>query len=84
MNEKRLRSPTVDCTHGPRGARSQGMAAARNAQGCASGPVRTLDALHFASTDFLPIQAQKPALASYYDRLNKAAKSLGIKLYRLP
>ena len=40
-------------------------------------PVRTLDALHLASIEFLRGQGQTVELASYDDRLIHAAKALG-------
>ena len=43
-------------------------------------PVRTLDALHLASIEFLRSQGQRPALASYDDRLLAAARKLGIPI----
>jgi hypothetical protein len=43
-------------------------------------PVRTLDALHLASIEFLRGQGQKIALASYDDRLVAAALRLGIEV----
>lgn len=46
-------------------------------------PVRTLDALHLASIDFLARQGQKVALASYDSRLNAAAAKAGIPMYGL-
>ena len=39
-------------------------------------PVRTLDALHLASMEFLRQQGQQMALASYDDRLVAAAKRM--------
>ena len=39
-------------------------------------PVRTLDALHLASMDFLRRQGQTVSLASYDDRLIEAARAL--------
>ena len=39
-------------------------------------PVRTLDALHLASVDFLRKQGQDPALATYDERLLLAAKKM--------
>lgn len=39
-------------------------------------PVRTLDALHLASMEFLRRQGQQVALASYDDRLVAAAKRM--------
>ncbi len=41
-------------------------------------PVRTLDALHLASIDFLRASGQDVRLASYDDRLTRAAAQLGI------
>ena len=43
-------------------------------------PVRTLDALHLASVEFLRGQGQSVSLASYDQRLNAAAKRLGIPI----
>jgi predicted nucleic acid-binding protein len=43
-------------------------------------PVRTLDALHLASIEFLRAQGQKVELASYDERLLAAAKKLGVPL----
>ncbi len=45
--------------------------------------VRTLDALHLASVEFLRAQSQKVALATYDERMAKAASALGILLYPL-
>jgi hypothetical protein len=45
--------------------------------------VRTLDALHLASMDFLRVQGQVVNLASYDDRLLAGARALKIPLYRL-
>lgn len=47
------------------------------------GPVRTLDALHLASLDFLRRHGQPTSLASYDDRLLAAARGLGIDVYPL-
>ncbi len=44
-------------------------------------PVRTLDALHLASADFLRAQRQPLELASYDDRMLKAAEQLGIPIW---
>ena len=44
-------------------------------------PVRTLDALHLASIEFLRRRGQILELASYDDRLVAAATSLGIKVF---
>jgi predicted nucleic acid-binding protein len=46
-------------------------------------PVRTLDALHLASMDFLHRQGQAVALASYDDRLIAAARGLRFAIYKL-
>jgi hypothetical protein len=46
-------------------------------------PVRTLDALHLASIDFLRAQGQSIALASYDDRMINAARSLDFPIYDL-
>ncbi len=40
--------------------------------------VRTLDALHLASIEFLRGLGQQPRLASYDDRMLRAAERLGI------
>jgi len=42
--------------------------------------VRTLDALHLASLEFLRAQGQKPRLASYDDRMLAAARAMRIPL----
>jgi predicted nucleic acid-binding protein len=42
-------------------------------------PVRTLDALHLASADFLRQQGQSPRLASYDARMVDVARRLGIE-----
>ena len=44
-------------------------------------PVRTLDALHLASADFLRRQGQTIQLASYDSRLTTAARQLGLELF---
>ena len=46
-------------------------------------PVRTLDALHVASMDFLRKQGQTVRLASYDGRLVNAARALRIGIYKL-
>ncbi len=46
-------------------------------------PVRTLDALHLASIDFLFRHGQTVALASYDDRLINAARALRFDIYEL-
>jgi len=43
-------------------------------------PIRTLDAFHLATMDFLRRQGQTIDLASYDNRLRAAARSLGIML----
>ena len=47
------------------------------------GPVRTLDALHLASIEFLRSQGQAPILASYDARQVAAARTLKIPIYDL-
>ena len=46
-------------------------------------PVRTLDAIHLASMDFLLKQGQTITLASYDDRLVNAARAMRIAIYRV-
>lgn len=46
-------------------------------------PVRTLDALHLASIEFLRKQGQTVTLASYDDRLVDVARVLRIPIYKL-
>lgn len=46
-------------------------------------PVRTLDALHLASIEFLRARRQTVEVASYDDRLLAAARALGISLYEI-
>jgi predicted nucleic acid-binding protein len=46
-------------------------------------PVRTLDALHLASIEFLRARRQSVELASYDERLVGAAKALGIVIAAL-
>ena len=46
-------------------------------------PVRTLDALHLASIEFLRTRGQTVALASFDERLLAAARSLHIPLYEM-
>lgn len=46
-------------------------------------PVRTLDALHLASIDFLRKQGQSVSLASYDNRLIVAARALRFAIYQL-
>ena len=45
--------------------------------------VRTLDALHLASLDFLRAQGQRPQLASYDERMLAAARAMKLPLARL-
>jgi hypothetical protein len=46
-------------------------------------PVRTLDALHLASMDFIQKQGQSITLASYDDRQISAARALRFSIYAL-
>jgi hypothetical protein len=46
-------------------------------------PVRTLDALHLASLEFLKSHGQPVQLASYDERLLTAARRLAIEVYTL-
>jgi predicted nucleic acid-binding protein len=46
-------------------------------------PVRTLDAMHLASIEFLRGRGQKVELATYDDRLRVAARALSIPLVAL-
>lgn len=46
-------------------------------------PVRTLDAVHLASMDFLRNQGQSITLASYDDRRISCARALRFTLYKL-
>jgi predicted nucleic acid-binding protein len=46
-------------------------------------PVRTLDALHLASMEFLRKQGQRVSVAVYDDRLLDAARALRFPLYKL-
>ena len=48
-----------------------------------SRPVRTLDALHLASMEYLRTQGQRVELATYDDRLARAARALKIPFYKL-
>lgn len=45
--------------------------------------VRTLDALHLATMDYLRRHAQDVTLASYDERMNQAASALGFQLLDL-
>lgn len=47
-------------------------------------PVRTLHALHLASLEFLRERRQDITLASYDERLNGAARKLGVRVMPLP
>jgi len=46
-------------------------------------PLRTLDALHLASIEFLRARAQPMLLASYDERIVTAARTLKIPLFQL-
>lgn len=46
-------------------------------------PVRTLDALHLASMDFLRSQGQSVSLASYDARLVSCARALRFPIYKI-
>ncbi|HUG42325.1 MAG TPA: PIN domain-containing protein [Longimicrobiales bacterium] len=46
-------------------------------------PVRTLDAVHLASLDFLRSQGQELALASYDGRMVAAARAMAIEIQAL-
>jgi hypothetical protein len=46
--------------------------------------VRTLDALHIATAEFLRTQNQVVHLATYDDRIRHAAESIGIPILGLP
>lgn len=46
-------------------------------------PVRTLDALHLATIDWLRAQGQRVALASYDERLLASARALDVAVFRL-
>jgi hypothetical protein len=46
-------------------------------------PVRTLDALHLASIEFLQTQGQRISVAVYDGRLLDAARALRIPIYKL-
>lgn len=46
-------------------------------------PVRTLDAIHLASLEFLRTHGQRVTLASYDDRMTTAARALKIPLLDL-
>jgi predicted nucleic acid-binding protein len=45
-------------------------------------PVRTLDAIHLASADFLRGQRQKVEIASYDERMSSAALNMGFSISR--
>lgn len=47
-------------------------------------PVRTLDALHLASADYLRGRGQSVELATYDRRMADAARAMGIPLFDLP
>src|SRR5262249_21368500 len=46
-------------------------------------PVRTLDALHLASADFVRAQGKPVTIASYDDRLITAARQMGFEIAAL-
>ena len=46
-------------------------------------PLRTLDALHLATADFLRSQGSTPRMATYDERLRGAAKAMGFRLREL-
>lgn len=46
-------------------------------------PVRTLDAIHLASIEFLRAQGQAVQLATYDSRMGNAAIAMGIPLYSM-
>ncbi|MDE0035362.1 MAG: PIN domain-containing protein [Deltaproteobacteria bacterium] len=46
-------------------------------------PVRTLDALHLASCDYLRSQGQPVALASYDHRMTAAARAMEVPVFEL-
>ena len=46
-------------------------------------PLRTLDALHLATVEFLRAQGEPALLASYDARLQTAARALGVELVQL-
>jgi predicted nucleic acid-binding protein len=46
-------------------------------------PVRTLDAIHLASADFLRAQGQSVTVATYDARMAGAARAMGFELYPL-
>lgn len=46
-------------------------------------PIRTLDALHLASAEYLQRQGQRLQIASYDERLLNCARRLGIEVWSL-
>ncbi len=44
-------------------------------------PVRTLDALHLATVEFLRAQRQEVVLASYDERMIQAGRALGMQIW---
>lgn len=46
-------------------------------------PVRTLDALHLASANFLRAQGQRVEIATYDDRMAAAARAIGLAVMPL-
>jgi predicted nucleic acid-binding protein len=47
------------------------------------GPVRTLDALHLASLEFVRSLGQTVELASYDEQMVRAARALGVEIFGL-
>ena len=46
-------------------------------------PVRTLDALHLATADFLRVQGARVSVATYDVRMSHAAQAMGFELFDL-
>ena len=46
-------------------------------------PVRTLDALHLASLEFVRGLGQEVVLASYDEQMVRAARALGVEIFGL-
>jgi predicted nucleic acid-binding protein len=46
-------------------------------------PIRTLDAIHLASADFLRGQGQEVSIATYDTRMGDVAREMGFELYPL-
>jgi hypothetical protein len=47
-------------------------------------PVRTLDALHLSSVEFLRAQNQVVVIATYDDRMRRVAERMSLPLFELP